>query len=103
MTKLHEITGQIELPFVIEVTKEVILSELQSQVESVIDPASLAFDAEGFEWEEGEIVMDVLFKDRKGLARGKVYLQPSTNERLDLCFVVAARFLSYMAASRGAS
>lgn len=103
MTKLREVAGHVDLPFVIEVNKGVILTELQGQVKNDIDPESLAYDSEGFVWDDGEIVMDVTFKDRKGFARGKVFLHPSTNERLDICFVVAARFLEYMPQPKGVS
>lgn len=97
MTSLEECVGDVELPFLIELTKNVILAGLQVQVETSIDPESLAFDSEGFVWDEGEIVMDLTFKDHDGMARGRVYLRPSINDKLDVCFLVDAKFLEYLA------
>lgn len=96
VTSSTEYAGSAELPFLIELTKNVILAGLQKQVRTSIDPASLAYDMEGFVWENGHIVMDLTFRDGEGFAKGRVYLQPSVNAGLDLCFLVDAKFLEHL-------
>jgi len=96
VTSFTDYAGTAELPFLVELTKNVILAGLQPQVETPIDPESLAYDTEGFVWEDGAIVMDITFRDGEGFAKGRVYLQPSINDQLDLCFLVDAKFLEHL-------
>jgi len=90
-------TGDLELPFMIEISQDLILTALQGQVSTEIYPESLAFDSEGFVWDEGDIVLDLTFKDRRGFARGRVIVQPCSNPQLDVCFLANVKFLEYMA------
>lgn len=99
VTSLTDYDGNAELPFLVELTKNVILHGLQSQVSTPIDPESLAYDTDGFVWEDGAIVMDITFRDGEGFAKGRVYLQPSVNDKLDLCFLVDAKFLEHLTLS----
>lgn len=103
VTSSTEYAGSAELPFLIELTKNVILAGLQKQVRTPIDPASLAYDTYGFVWEDGSIVMDLTFRDKEGFAKGRVYLQPSVNDGLDLCFLVDAKFLEHLPRSSSVS
>jgi len=88
--------GKEPLPFMVELSKSIILAELQSQVEAKIDPASLAYDTDSFVWEAGQIVMMLTFRDSSGFAQGRVYIQPSVSEALDVCFLVDAEFIGYL-------
>lgn len=87
---------KLELPFLIELTRNVILRALQEQVDSPIDPDSLAFDAEGFVWDDGDIVLDVTFKNFKGFGQGRIIVQPATNDDQDVCFLADVKFLGYL-------
>jgi len=100
-TALSDFAGQVELPFMIELTKNIILSSLQRQVQTPIDPASLAYDTEEFLWERGQIAMALTFRDGQGFGQGRVYIQPSINDALDVCFIVDAKFLGYMQNNEG--
>lgn len=93
--------GQTDLPFMVELTKGMILSGLQSQVETPIDPKSLTYDRDSFVWEDSQIVMSITFRDGFGFARGRVYIQPSISEELDVCFLVDAEFLGYIPSTEG--
>lgn len=95
-TRLETLTGKIELPLVLELGKGLILTALQSQVDTPIDPASLAFDQEGFVWDDGDIVLDVTFKDRKGFGQGRMIVQPCISDDLDVCFLADVKFLGYL-------
>lgn len=102
-TRLNDFKDKLHLPLVVELSKGTVLSALQGQVESPIDPESLAYDTEGFVWDDGDIVLDVTFKDRRGiLGQGRVTMQPGTTEDLDVCFMADIKFVKYLA-SPGAS
>jgi hypothetical protein len=95
-TQLETYTDKLELPFMLELGKDMILDALQDQVQSPIDPASLAFDREGFVWEDGDIVLDVTFRDRKGFGQGRVVVQPCLTADLDVCFTADIKFTRYL-------
>jgi hypothetical protein len=95
-TQLESFAGKIELPFTLELGKKLILRALQDQVESPIDPESLAFDQEGFLWDDGDIVLDVTFRDRKGFCQGRVVVQPGLTANLDVCFMADVQFTRYL-------
>jgi hypothetical protein len=92
--------GHTDLPFMVELTKNVILTGLQAQVETPIDPSSLAYD-EAFEWVDGQMTMAVTFRDGYGFARARLYIQPSLSDEHDVCFLVDAEFLGYMPSTEG--
>lgn len=96
MTTLAECAGTVDMPFLVELKKDIILACLQAQVRTPIDPDSLAYDAEGFTWEEGEVALDLTFKDQEGTGRGVVYLQVGVNKELDICFLLDAQFIEYL-------
>lgn len=95
-TRLETHIGKLDLPFVIELGKRIILQALQDQVSTSIDPESLAYDQEGFVWDEGDIVLDVTFKDRKGFGQARVIVQPAINSDLDVCFMADVKFKGYL-------
>jgi hypothetical protein len=88
--------GKLELPLMVELGKNTVLQALQDQVESSIYPESLAFDQEGFVWDDGDIVLDVTFTDRKGFGRGRIVLQPCTGEDLTVGFLADVKFEGYL-------
>jgi len=101
-SSLSDYTGdQTNLPFMVELTKNVILAGLQVQVETPIDPASLAYDTDSFVWEDGQIVMSFTFRDGFGQAHGRLYIQPSISDAHDVCFLVDAEFLGYIPRNEG--
>jgi hypothetical protein len=95
-TRLESHIGKLDLPFVIELGKAIILQALQDQVTTPIDPESLAYDQEGFMWDEGDIVLDVTFKDRKGFGQGRVFIQPTVDADLDVCIMADVKFKGYL-------
>ncbi len=95
-TRLESHIGKLEMPFVIELGKAIILQALQDQVTTRIDPESLAYDREGFVWDEGDIILDVTFKDRTGFGQGRVFMQPTTTPDLDVCFMANVKFRGYL-------
>lgn len=95
-TTLSEYAGHIDMPFLVELTKNVILSCLQQQVKTPIDPNSLEYDAEGFTFEEGEVRLDLTFRDQEGVGQGAVYLQIGVNPEQDICFLLDAQFIGYL-------
>jgi hypothetical protein len=100
-SSLSEIAGKVDLPFMIELSKNVILAGLQDQVETPIDPNSLAYDTKDFLWEDGQIAMALTFRDGQGFGEGRVYIQPSINDALDVCFLVDTEFIGYMQNTEG--
>ena len=99
--ELATISERPKMPFIIELPKDRILTCLQDQVNSPIDPESLAYDTEGFSWEEGDIVLHLTFKDEIGVGHGMLYLKAGINKDLGICFVVDAQFIEYLPASEG--
>jgi hypothetical protein len=95
-TRLESHIGKLDLPLVLELGKEIILQAIQDQVSAPIDPESLAYDQEGFIWEEGDIFLDVTFKDQKGFGQGRVFVQPALNSDLDVIFMVDVKFRGYL-------
>ncbi len=90
-----------EVPFLIELTKGVILQSLQRQVSTPIDPDSIAYDdIDGFVWEDGVILLDLVFRDHEGLARARIFLRPSISPKRDVRFLVDAKFLGHLPNSR---
>ncbi len=101
---MNETTYKVKsstLPFLVELPREVILTEIQSQVETKIDPESLTYDPSSFVWSDGQIAMTVTFKDDYGYAYGKVYIEPNINKNQDVGFLVDAEFLGYFPAIEG--
>lgn len=75
-----------ELPLIIELPKALLVQGLEAEVDSDIDPDSVAFDTAGFAWQDGAICLDFTFTDKGGVRLGSVYIDPvlSTNHSISL-------------------